>query len=182
MLLNGEFRPKDFSHLQPWYYAAFRQHRACVFKHRNQQSLSVVALPQHCSLLICGIEAVMRRFSCCLPPLLLLTAFNVLFMLAPLLELQKWCTWRKRSVQISPQCKSSRFGISYSTLLCFAFKCLHLSVAMSLDWGKIFRGFVCLFKKKSASWSIPREAQSVLPDTSREWGCLSALPWSFPTV
>lgn len=81
-------------------------------------------------------------------------------------------------MRVSPQCKSSRFGIFYST---FSSLCFHMFASVGsheagLDWGKVFRGFVCLFKEKKSfsSQSIPWEAQSVLPDTSRE--CLSTLP------
>lgn len=56
-------------------------------------------------------------------------------------------------MQVSPQCKSSRFGISYSTFSSLRF---HMFASVGsheagLDWGKVFRGFVCLFKEKKVS-------------------------------
>lgn len=72
---------------------------------------------------------------------------NSLSMLVLLFLLQKWYPWRKIAVHNE---RVFKFGIFYRKhfFLHFAFKCLLLSGAMGLGWGKVFRAFVCLFFRK----------------------------------
>lgn len=79
----------------------------------------------------------------------------------------------------SPRWNGFTFAISCSKHLSlhFAFKCLLLSAAKGLDQGKVFRGSVRFSEKVKCffSQSTPWEAQSVLPDMSRELGSLCVM-------